>query len=223
MPASLGRALRPNPIAAAIRTNPTNSGEVQSAGRSKAPARAATARCDQITVPADADETRRNGHTGARSPGLVQATVGRRPTRQGRWHAKPGDLTTLGRRKRPLTSFRASFRASLWASYLVSFWATCRRHMGPGARSRYPINWWPSASLHSPMAHGDVKRFGSAVIDLHELCMGPFDRIGRRHALDGLRVHVDDDVLGLHLGCFLIGRPGITCQPPGHRDLLERR
>jgi hypothetical protein len=45
----------------------------------------------------------------------------------------------------------------------------------------------------------------SGAVDLDHLSVRPLDRIGRRHALDRLRVHVDDDVLGLHLGGFLGG------------------
>ena len=46
---------------------------------------------------------------------------------------------------------------------------------------------------------------GSVAVDLDHLSVRPLDRIGRRHALYRLRVHVDDDVLGLHLGGFLVG------------------
>src|SRR6266850_6134271 len=45
----------------------------------------------------------------------------------------------------------------------------------------------------------------SGAVDLDHFSVRPLDRIGRRHALDRLRVHVDDDVLGLHLGGFLVG------------------
>ena len=134
---------------------------------------------------------------------LQRATVGRRPTRQGHWHAKPGDLTTPSRRERPLFS--------------VSFCVTWVQVLDQRARS---IGAFGQFALTDGARRPEA--FWSAAMDLDELCMGPFDRIGRRHALDGLRVHVDDDVLGLHLGCILIGRPSIAPQPPGHRNLLER-
>ena len=134
---------------------------------------------------------------------LQRVTVGRRPTRQGQWHAKPGDLTTPSRRERPLFS--------------VSFCVTWVQVLDQRARS---IGAFGQFALTDGARRPEA--FWSAAMDLDELCMGPFDRIGRRHALDGLRVHVDDDVLGLHLGCILIGRPSIAPQPPGHRNLLER-
>jgi len=75
---------------------------------------------------------------------------------------------------------------------------------------------------NSPMFPLENAGFCSAVVDLDEFCVGPLDRIGRGHALDCLGVHVDDDVFGLHLGCFLIGWPSIARQPTGDRYLLER-
>src|SRR5215475_2337017 len=88
---------------------------------------------------------------------------------------------------------------------LESFWATCPLSHGSGCQlTDVALGKWSSA------------------IDLDELRMGPFDRIGGGHALDCLSVHVNDDVLGLHLGRFLIGWPSIARQPPGDRDLLER-
>jgi hypothetical protein len=41
-------------------------------------------------------------------------------------------------------------------------------------------------------------------VDLDQLCVGILDCVGGWHALDRLRIHVDDDVLGLHLGGLLV-------------------
>ena len=62
---------------------------------------------------------------------------------------------------------------------------------------------------------------GSGAVDLDHLSVRPLDRIGRRHPLDRLRVHVYNDVLGLHLGGFLVGWSGIACQPSRDWNLLE--
>ena len=44
-------------------------------------------------------------------------------------------------------------------------------------------------------------------VDLLQLVFGPLDGILRGRALDCLRVHVDDDVLGQGLGGFLAAGP----------------
>jgi hypothetical protein len=210
-------------MAAAIRTNPTNSGEVQSAGRSKAPARAATARCDQIGVPADADETRRNGHT-------VRPLAG---TCAGHSRSSADPPGALARKTgRPYDPGPSQTTANIVPGVVpgVALGVVFGIVLGdvPASHgSRCPIKVPDQLVAIGQFALTDgawrCEAFWSAAMDLDELCMGPFDRIGRRHALDGLRVHVDDDVLGLHLGCVLIGRPSIAPQPPGHRNLLERR
>jgi hypothetical protein len=212
MPASLGRALRPNPIAAAIRTNPTNSGEVQSAGRSKAPARAATARCDQITVPAGPDETRRNGHT-------VRPLAG---TCAGHSRSSADPPGALARKTgRPYDPGPSQTTANVVLGVVLGVLLGIVLGDVPASHGSGQLVAIGQFALTDGAWRCEA--FWSAAMDLDELCMGPFDRIGRRHALDGLRVHVDDDVLGLHLGCVLIGRPSIAPQPPGHRNLLERR
>src|SRR6185437_12953997 len=83
----------------------------------------------------------------------------------------------------------------------------------PSNSNRRPGCSWPAA--HS------MAWTGSGAVDLDHLSVRPLDRIGRRHALDRLRVHVDDDVLGLHLGGSLVGRSGIACQPSRDWYLLE--
>src|ERR1700724_1301105 len=47
-----------------------------------------------------------------------------------------------------------------------------------------------------------------------KLVMRPFDRGLGRHALNGLRVHVGDDVFGHHLGGLAIGWAGVSRQAP---------
>src|SRR4051794_9095126 len=47
-------------------------------------------------------------------------------------------------------------------------------------------------------------------VNLYELVMRPFDRVLGRHALDRLRVHIDDNVFRDRLGCIASGWPGIA-------------
>src|SRR5438128_4448492 len=57
------------------------------------------------------------------------------------------------------------------------------------------------AALPAPPAIGFFNTCSSsALVDLLELALGPFHRVFGLHALNGLRVHVDDDVLGVRLG-----------------------
>src|SRR5690349_24875633 len=76
---------------------------------------------------------------------------------------------------------------------------------------------WTGQTLPPPIASRALP-----LLDLHQLVMCRFYRRFRRHALDRLRVHVDDDVLSLHLGGVLGRRSGIAQHPAGDRDLLER-
>ena len=59
-------------------------------------------------------------------------------------------------------------------------------------------------------------------VDLGGLAVRPLGRFLGRHALDRLRVHVDDDVLAHHLGRLAVGRPGIADQPALGRQVVER-
>src|SRR6267378_3786575 len=49
-------------------------------------------------------------------------------------------------------------------------------------------------------------------VGLDDLRVCPLGRVLGRHALDRLRVHVDDDVLADHLGGLAVGRPGVAGQ-----------
>src|SRR5580704_6919990 len=60
-------------------------------------------------------------------------------------------------------------------------------------------------------------------VDLGQLVMRPFDGILGCHALDRLRVHVDDDVLGDDLGRLLVRGPGIAGEASLLRHIFERR
>jgi hypothetical protein len=57
-----------------------------------------------------------------------------------------------------------------------------------------------------------VSRYGSAV-NLARLAVGPLDCVLGGHALDGLGVHVDDDVLGEHFGSLRSCRSGVAIDP----------
>src|SRR4029434_2436545 len=52
-----------------------------------------------------------------------------------------------------------------------------------------------------------------ALVDLLQLTLGPLHGILGAHALDGLGVHVGDDVLREDLGGLRGGRPGVAEQP----------
>src|SRR5438093_13349533 len=58
------------------------------------------------------------------------------------------------------------------------------------------------AALPAPPAIGFFKRSTcrSAFVDLLQLAFGPLHRVLGLHALDGLGVHIDDDVLRVGLG-----------------------
>src|SRR5258707_12753087 len=57
-------------------------------------------------------------------------------------------------------------------------------------------------------------------VDLGEFAMRPFDGFFRRHALDRLRVHVDNDILGHRFGRGAAGGTGMT--GIARRDLPDR-
>src|SRR5215831_13378529 len=51
-------------------------------------------------------------------------------------------------------------------------------------------------------------------IDLPDFLVRPFSRLLGRRPLQGLGIHVSDDVLRYHFGSVAIGRSGVACQPP---------
>src|SRR3990172_3707179 len=53
----------------------------------------------------------------------------------------------------------------------------------------------------------------SALVDLLQFPLGPLHGVFGLHALDRLRVHVDDDVLGVHLGRLGGRRSGVSEDP----------
>jgi hypothetical protein len=52
-------------------------------------------------------------------------------------------------------------------------------------------------------------------VDPGAFLVRPFDRRLGRHALNGLRVHVGDDVFGHHFRGLAVGRAGVSRQAPG--------
>src|SRR5579862_6236491 len=74
----------------------------------------------------------------------------------------------------------------------------------------------------SALEQGAACRCASHV-DLLQLARSPLHRLFRRHALDGLSVHVDDNVLAERFGCFAVRRTSVTgeLRAAGHR--AERR
>src|SRR2546422_7369022 len=72
-------------------------------------------------------------------------------------------------------------------------------------------------ALPAPPAIGFFKlsTCRSAFVDLLQLALGPFHRVLGLHALHGLGVHVDDDVLGVGLGGLGRRRPRV---PEGARQ-----
>src|SRR5215813_7661731 len=57
-------------------------------------------------------------------------------------------------------------------------------------------------------------------VDLLELSLRPLHGILGGHALDGLRVHINDDVLGYDLGCLARRGPLVASEAPCARRLL---
>ena len=57
-------------------------------------------------------------------------------------------------------------------------------------------------------------------VDLVELTLGPIHGILGRHALDGLCVHINDDVLGHDLGCLARRGPLVASESPSARCFL---
>ena len=122
-----------DPMPASLRSGHSN--PVGAAGRSRQ-------RCDQIAVPAGADETPRNGHT-------VRPLTG----------TCSGSQSVVGRPARGSgTQNRATLRPRAVANDRYS---RCRSAShGSRCSINVPGQLVPSASLHSPMARGDLKRFG---------------------------------------------------------------
>src|ERR1700681_4714758 len=60
-------------------------------------------------------------------------------------------------------------------------------------------------------------------VDLHQLGMGPFDRIFGGHALHRLGVHVDDDEFADRFGGRAASRPGIATETTTFRRGAEWR
>src|SRR5437016_3656461 len=60
-------------------------------------------------------------------------------------------------------------------------------------------------------------------VDLDQFVMRPLDRLLGGHALDRLRVHVDDDVLGDDLGGLAVGWPGMADEPADLGQIAERQ
>jgi hypothetical protein len=80
--------------------------------------------------------------------------------------------------------------------------AYSRHRIRSKARSgRHPAT---PASLCLAGAETLERLLSSLGVDLDQLPMRCLDRIGRWHALDRLGIHVNDDVLGLHLGGLLV-------------------
>src|SRR5579883_731347 len=91
---------------------------------------------------------------------------------------------------------------------------------GASATMRPPAT--PISTRSPPATRAFLRISSTSGVDFHQLAMRPGDGVLRLHALHRLGVHVDDDVLGLHLGGLARGRPGIAEQPAGDRDHLER-
>src|SRR5438445_6127019 len=60
-------------------------------------------------------------------------------------------------------------------------------------------------------------------VDLRELSLCPLHGILGGHALDGLCVHINDDVLGYDLGCLARRGPLVASEAPCARRLLVGR
>src|SRR5262245_29629824 len=60
----------------------------------------------------------------------------------------------------------------------------------------------------------------SGAVDFEQLAVRPLDGFLRRHALHGLGVHIDDNVLGHDLGCLAGGGPLVAGKAPRARRLL---
>src|SRR3989442_4182516 len=67
-----------------------------------------------------------------------------------------------------------------------------------------------------------VARLALRLVDLLQLPVGPADGVLRAEALDGLRVHVGDDVLRVDLGRPRIRRSGPAEMTGAARGRLER-
>src|SRR4029450_6453115 len=112
--------------------------------------------------------------------------------------------TTVGSRSRDPSTRSSSSRRATVPIVDVSRGNAVRR----GASAAWPAP--PAITRERVLDITSILR-----VDLLQLGLGPQDGILGLHALDGLGVHVGDDVLRLHLGRGASGRPRGSVEEAG--------
>src|SRR5262245_35012775 len=146
---------------------------------------------------------------GCKSLALMNSNVTSAPSAfdaSGAWRRSSTSASGMKSTQRTMCSFVPCANAGArWAARIPAIPVSCRnlrRSIGPSLR-----------------------RTALTFVNLLQLCVGPLHGVLRGHALDGLGIHVGDDVLREHLGGVCRRRPPEAEQPrvaSGGAEHLER-